>query len=178
MINGPMGLDGHDETTMNSHVTTTTAQNQRKHLDHQVNPLWELNVINNSDDPVSVKDKRVAKLWLGNVVQVDGHYQFPIPFRNKNPDLPDNKEFAERQLESLRRRLASRNIYIDDPLHSVESPGKATIVIHRLRKLLQKGGSRLTKLSCNQKRVLREVPKSEKAMGVKEILLGDKLPME
>ncbi|XP_045135132.1 uncharacterized protein LOC123518388 [Portunus trituberculatus] len=73
---------------------------------------------------------------------------------------------------------ASRNFYVDDLLHSVESPGKATIVIHRLRKLLNKGGFRLTKWSCNQKRVLKEVPQSEQAMGVKEILLGDKLPTE
>ncbi|XP_045104393.1 uncharacterized protein LOC123499927 [Portunus trituberculatus] len=351
-INGPMGLDGHDVTTVNSHITTTIAENQRKHLDHQVNLLWELNATNNNcDDPISVEDKRVTKLWSENVVQVDGHYQLPIPFRNKSPDLPDNKELAERRLASLRRRLvkhpelfiryqeemsrllseghaervpshnlnttpgktwylphhpvlnpkkpekmrivfdcaatyktlslnsqvmqgpdlnnnlmgvllrfrqervaimadieamfhqvlvtpehrdalrflwwnnehmsgppatyrmkvhlfggvwspscaafalqrtfqdhgkylheeiqkASRNFYVDDLLHSVESPGKATIVIHRLRKLLNKGGFRLTKWSCNQKRVLKEVPQSEQAMGVKEILLGDKLPTE
>ncbi|MPC59371.1 hypothetical protein E2C01_053390 [Portunus trituberculatus] len=103
-INGPIGLDGHDATAVNSHVTTTTAENQRKYLDHQVNLVWELNATKNCDDPISVEDKRVTKLWSENVVQVDGHYQLPIPFRNKNPDLPDNKDLAERRLESLRRR--------------------------------------------------------------------------
>ncbi|MPC51940.1 hypothetical protein E2C01_045798 [Portunus trituberculatus] len=69
----------------------TTAQNQRKHMGHHVKPFWETVVTNNSDDRVSVEDKRVTKLRSENIVQVDGYYQLLVSFHNKNPGLPDNK---------------------------------------------------------------------------------------
>ena len=350
-INGPITLGDHPSThEINCHVTKTTL-NQEQHVNHQVGPFWENDSTYCSDDPISIEDKRVTKLWSDTVVQIDGHYQLPIPFRHEESRLPDNKEVAERRLASLRSRLirnpelslryrqemkslldeghaeqvpfhdsssapnkiwylphhpvlnpkkpekvrivfdcaavhksmslnsqvmqgpnlnnnlmgvllrfrqervavmadiksmfhqvlvtpehrdalrflwwtneqmsgapeiyrmkvhlfggvwspscaayalqrtfqdhggqlhedirkTNRNFYVDDLLLSVESPSKATIVIHRLRQLLQKGGLRLTKWICIHKEVLRSVPESEKAVGVKRVLLADTLPTE
>ncbi len=35
----------------------------------------------------------------------DGHYEMPLPFRDKDPSLPNNKYVAQNRLKSLRRKL-------------------------------------------------------------------------
>ena len=76
-------------------------------------------------------------------------------------------------------KRARRNFYVDDLLLSVNSPGKATIILHRLRQMLDKGGFRLTKWICNHKEVLKTVPQTERAVGVKEVIFDeDRLPVE
>ena len=53
----------------------------------------------------SVEDQRVVALWQSQGDRVAGHYQFPIPFRDEEPSLPDNLQMALRRLAGLRARL-------------------------------------------------------------------------
>ncbi|XP_042211558.1 uncharacterized protein LOC121858966 [Homarus americanus] len=54
----------------------------------------------------SLEDKRVLRLWSETGIKTNGHYQFPIPFRNEKTELPNNKAVAERRRDGLRRRLS------------------------------------------------------------------------
>ena len=44
-------------------------------------------------------------MWNQTVSKVNGHYQLPIPFKSKNPELPDAKGMAEKRLSSLAKKL-------------------------------------------------------------------------
>lgn len=50
---------------------------------------------------VSVEDK----LWTESTRRINGHYQLPIPFRQRDPGLADNRQLAMRRLMNLRKRL-------------------------------------------------------------------------
>ena len=87
------------------------------------------------------------------------------------------EDFGKDLHEEVKR--ARHNFYVDDLLLSVDSPETAIIILHRLRQMLAKGGFRLTKWMCNRKEVLKTVPQTEKAVGVKEVFFeDDKLPVE
>ena len=44
----------------------------------------------------------------------DGHYEMPLPFKEKNPKLPDNKSLALHRLNQLKRRMNSDENYAND----------------------------------------------------------------
>lgn len=350
-INGPLGplpvLHGNNAISQLSKAQMTLPNMHPEYFwDHGPMDLLD------NDQALSIEDRRVLRLWEATTTQVKGHYQFPIPFRQEEPGLPDNKMMAERRLFHLRQRLlkdktlakgyqeemrsllaeghaervprhelearpgatwylphhpvlsankpgkvrivfdcaatckavslnsqvmqgpdlnnklvdilfrfrqrrvalmadveamfhqvrvvpehrdalrflwwigpqmsgtpttyrmnvhlfggiwspsaagyalqrtfqdhgknlheevkrARHNFYVDDLLLSVSTPEKAIIILHRLRQTLNKGGFRLTKWLCNHKDVLRTVPETERAAGVKEVFFDDdRLPVE
>ena len=63
----------------------------------------------------------------------------------------------------------TRNFYVDDCLKSVKDETEAVLLIDELRKLLSRGGFRLTKFMSNSARVIESVPASERSVGVKHI---------
>ncbi|RUA05619.1 MAG: hypothetical protein DSY43_04230, partial [Gammaproteobacteria bacterium] len=74
-------------------------------------------------------------------------------------------------------KTVNENFYVDDCLTSVENESKAIHLVDQLRKLLSKGGFRLTKWISNSRNVIESVPESERASSVKDLDL-DRLPME
>ena len=54
---------------------------------------------------MSVEDQRFLEMMDEGVTKKNGHYQLPLPFRNKNVHLPDNKRQALSRLRSLKRKL-------------------------------------------------------------------------
>lgn len=56
------------------------------------------------DNPVSQEDILfMSKVNKGIRQKDNGHYELPLPFKTDNPDLPNNKQYAERRLSSLER---------------------------------------------------------------------------
>lgn len=54
---------------------------------------------------LAVDDKKTVDIWEQSVELVNGHYQTDIPFRSKDPNLPDNRVIAEKRLRSLTSRF-------------------------------------------------------------------------
>ncbi|XP_045130684.1 uncharacterized protein LOC123515864 [Portunus trituberculatus] len=87
------------------------------------------------------------------------------------------KDYEQEVTEDVEH--ARHSFYVDDLLISVPSLDKAIKVTHQLRRVLSKGGFRLTKWICNDKSVLNTIPQTERATGVREITLKDgRLPSE
>ena len=86
-------------------------------LDSQLKKFWE---IENAEDAYSdckgwsVNDQRVVSTWDETVQMINGHYELPIPFKAKDPELPVNLQVARKRLSSLKRRLQK-----DEMLHSM-----------------------------------------------------------
>ena len=47
-------------------------------------------------------------------VTADGHLEMPLPFRDKDPMLLNNRYVAEKSLECLKRRLLKDQAYRED----------------------------------------------------------------
>ena len=55
--------------------------------------------------PYSQEDKEFLSILENGVKFQDGHYVLPLPFRNENPSLPNNKTVALKRLKTLTRRF-------------------------------------------------------------------------
>ncbi|XP_024119462.2 uncharacterized protein LOC112140681 [Oryzias melastigma] len=67
------------------------------------------------DNPVSQEDILfMSKVKKGIRQKEDGHYELPLPFKTDNPNLPNNKQYAEQRLSSLERRLRRDDRYYKD----------------------------------------------------------------
>ena len=53
----------------------------------------------------SVDDKKAVDIWKQSTELVNGHYQMDIPFKYKDPNLPDNQGIAEKRLQWLTSRF-------------------------------------------------------------------------
>ena len=72
-----------------------------------------------------------------------------------------------------------KNFYVDDCLKSVQSSCAAIDLRSQICELLQKGGFRLTKWSCNCKDVLETIPKADRAPTILDLdLNAEELPIE
>ena len=61
---------------------------------------------NNKEQPISLDDRKfLDQLEKGIHQRKNGHYEMPLPFREKLPTLPNNKPQALRRLERLKTRL-------------------------------------------------------------------------
>ena len=92
---GLIMVNGEDETTIDTG------------MERQLERFWALEdgglfSVNKGRSP---KDDEVQKLWEAQIRTVGGHFQLPIPFRKRNPQLPRPRAMAERRLRSLRGKL-------------------------------------------------------------------------
>ncbi|KAJ8027040.1 hypothetical protein HOLleu_32065 [Holothuria leucospilota] len=78
-------------------------------LEEQVKLFWKIegseSLVQDSKG-LSVNDKQTLKLWEDNICKSGGHYQLPIPFKHRPPNLPMNKEVAEYRLKLLGKRFS------------------------------------------------------------------------
>ena len=58
----------------------------------------------------SQEDKSVIDLWDRECVKIDGHYQLPIPWKNRDSPLPNNFQVAKSRLDSLCKKLKRDNL--------------------------------------------------------------------
>ena len=57
-----------------------------------------------TDVSMSLEDEKALSIIVQSLSVVDGHYQVDLPFRDQ-PNLPNNRNIAERRLNSLKSRL-------------------------------------------------------------------------
>ena len=62
------------------------------------------NKINLNDDNLS-KNDRFLELMEREAVKIDGHYQLPLPLKDKELVLPNNKMPAMKRMQSLKKRF-------------------------------------------------------------------------
>ena len=82
------------------------------------------------------------------------------------------KEFDPSVVNTIKR-----NMYVDDMMKSLKQPEEAVTLVKESRKLLAKGGFRLTKWYSNNREVLASIPESERAKSVVDLDV-EKLPIE
>ena len=61
---------------------------------------------------VSNEDRRFLKILNAQTMKVGNHYQAPLPLKNPDVKLPNNRKVAERRLLHLKKRLMK-----DDRFH-------------------------------------------------------------
>ena len=63
---------------------------------------------NEPEQALSQEDRRFLKIVTEGIHRrEDGHYEMPLPLKDPNVRLPNNKEMALRRLKNLKRRFAS-----------------------------------------------------------------------
>ena len=60
---------------------------------------------------MSREDKRAISIFERSAQFTDGHYFVQIPWRNEQPNLPNNRALAEHRLMLLKRRLTKDPVY-------------------------------------------------------------------
>ena len=73
--------------------------------DFMENQTLPSNGINEKLNEVSVEDIKFLKLMDEGRTRCDGNYQLPLPFRNSEVDLPNNRWLPERRLQYLKKKL-------------------------------------------------------------------------
>ena len=74
---------------------------------HVVNLMNQDAIRYQSDDlALSVEDKRFLDRLSSRTDRIGKNYQFPLPFKEDFPSLPNNKELAEVRAQQLKRRLS------------------------------------------------------------------------
>lgn len=102
-VNGPLDSEGSGNDVSSNFVDAGGAT-----LDQQLKRFWEID----SPDPLvsdqrgmSTNDRTVLQMWNDSSRMVEGHHELPIPFKDRPPQLENNRMMAEQRLSSLRRRL-------------------------------------------------------------------------
>ena len=63
------------------------------------------NKISINYDKLSRNNRRFLDLMDQKKVKVDGHYELPLPLKDEDIRLPNNRAAAMKRLESLRRKF-------------------------------------------------------------------------
>ncbi|VDI74707.1 Hypothetical predicted protein [Mytilus galloprovincialis] len=72
-----------------------------------------------------------------------------------------------------------RNFYVDDCLKSTKNVSEAVCLVQDLQSLLSRGGFRIAKWISNNREVMRSIPISDMAVGIKDLHLDqDTLPID
>lgn len=102
VMNGPIGQ------SKSNNFTSSTFANAKPELsiERQLETLWKLEDDDCGDSlGLSNSDRKALGVWNKSVKLVDQHYSMDIPFKERPPELPDNRLMAERRLHLLGKRL-------------------------------------------------------------------------
>ena len=101
-VAGPLG------TATNNNVSSFFIREEDEFLGEMVTKMFQMDFSESSYSPdvsMSIDDRKALyKMESSLKVDVDGHYQLDLPFR-EIPDFPNNRSLAERRLNSLKMRL-------------------------------------------------------------------------
>ena len=116
-ITGTMSSSENEHSQMHSHFAFRTqvrevSPNQiKERYDHDFNEM------NNKGTPFSYEDQKFLKQVKDGIKhQNNGHYELPFPFKNENPQLPNNKDSAMKRFNGLRKKLLTNEQYRTDYL--------------------------------------------------------------
>ncbi|KAJ8047035.1 hypothetical protein HOLleu_05917 [Holothuria leucospilota] len=77
---------------------------------NKFNQLWLLENEGLEGHSWSDEDKSVMELWNQECRLIDGHYELPIPWKDRNDPLPNNYVVAKSRLDSLMKRLKKQDL--------------------------------------------------------------------
>ena len=106
VVNGPMHAVSSDANAVCNFVQAF--QGSDYPLDVQVEKFWKLDtghMLADKEPAMSEEDKKVIKIWDGSARVEESHYVLDIPFKDLQPQLPNNRSIAEKRLQNLGRRL-------------------------------------------------------------------------
>ena len=63
---------------------------------------------------LSIDDRKFLDILSKGIKKVEGHYEMPLPFKDSDPVLPNNKSLAIQRLECLQRRFRKDVRYRND----------------------------------------------------------------
>jgi hypothetical protein len=89
-------------------------------LNDYIQPSYLLNDDHPEETKQSYQDFRFLTKLTKEIRESDGHYMMPLPFKEENTTLPDNKVVAERRLEHLKRKLARDPVFKNDYVKFME----------------------------------------------------------
>ena len=96
-INGPIDADG--KCPSSSHFVQTHAP-----LEKDLKKLWNEDA-HAEDRTWSKNDENTIAVWNKSLQIVDKNYNKDIPLKNNSPDLPNNRQVAEKRDQSLSKGL-------------------------------------------------------------------------
>ena len=112
---GLSSLSCHHISVTNTDTETTATpafviedQFKETSIENMLKKLYEVDQVQSivtEQSEVSQDDVKFLKLMNTEVCMVDGHYQLPLPFRDKDISFPNNRWLAEKRAESLKRRF-------------------------------------------------------------------------
>ena len=107
-INGPLKPTGEKVMSFSAFIEETTRTSiPDPVLEEAMKQFWEVEDRDEADRKGrSLEDQQVLTLWRREGLRVTGHHQFPIPFREEEPSMPDNMSMAFRRLTGLKIRLS------------------------------------------------------------------------
>ncbi|XP_022104751.1 uncharacterized protein LOC110986831 [Acanthaster planci] len=76
-----------------------------------VSRLWRIENEGLESSSWSQEDKLVIRLWDQEHRKIDGHYELPIPWRDRSEPLPNNFPVAKSRLDSLHKRLVENGLF-------------------------------------------------------------------
>ena len=104
-VNGPMQIPG----TGKRQMLNLFVQDDYD-LKLQMEKFWEVEgqaYLKGERSQLSREDRQALDIWENSIEhREDGHYMMAIPFRQNPPNLPLNREMAEKRLSSLHKRLS------------------------------------------------------------------------
>ncbi|CAM1308183.1 Uncharacterised protein at_DN2291 [Pycnogonum litorale] len=82
-------------------------------INDEISKLWEMENegLEECQTAWSQEDKSVIDLWDRKCRKVNGHYEIPIPWKDKSEKLPNNFNLAKGRLDNLVKRLRRDKMY-------------------------------------------------------------------
>ena len=128
-------LNGKASPQSVSHVITShfisasvVPETRLESIEKNVNRLWDIeNEGLLESDGWSVEDRSVMSLWDDTCRKVDGHYELPIPWKDRDETLPNNYCVAKGRLDSLVKKLHRDGNYerYDEEINKLVTQGYA-----------------------------------------------------
>ncbi len=105
-LNGPVGKSRSSRSATSHFVNISNEQ-----LSTQMEQFWKIDTSGIFDDKLalSINDKKVMDVWDNTTVQDGENYIMQIPFKDTEPNFPNNRSMAVQRLESLDRKLQRNN---------------------------------------------------------------------
>ena len=103
-VNGPLKIG--DEIKTRKAMCHLTGTFETSSLEEKVERFWTLEDASNPQrQHPSRSDLQAVALWKSDIAVTNQHYVLPIPFKEDNPNLVNNRAVALRRLHNLLKRL-------------------------------------------------------------------------
>eukprot|EP00794_Sanderia_malayensis_P002302 gene2302-2651_t len=129
--------------------------------------------IRGAAEEVSQNDLKFLKLMNKKVKKIEGHYMLPLPLKNPDAKLPNNRKQAEHRLKRLKKRFQKDQNFFSDYKAFMEEMIDKGYAQRSTSDLCADGGFNLTKFISNDKEVLKSIPEEKRRKNVKEFEITD-----